>query len=109
MAYIAGLGIVGLLFLALHYFTELTTSQKTIISAVFLGVILSAVAFNSYGYSQRETMLNAVLKFKQNKTIKCDSVDVNASNYTLSVGTYTFIGKKNTPNYGKMISASTCQ
>jgi hypothetical protein len=48
MAYIAGLVIVGFFFLALHYFTELTKSQKTMITVVILVVVLSAVAFNAY-------------------------------------------------------------
>lgn len=109
MAYIAGLVIVGLLFLSLHYFTELTKSQKLTISAIVLAVILSAVAFNAYSSSQRDKMLNVVLKFKQSKTVECNGIDVNNSDYTLSVGTYTFIGKKNTPHYGQMISASSCE
>ncbi len=109
MAYIAGLVIVGLLFLSLHYFTELTKSQKLTISIVVLAVILSAVAFNTYSSSQRDKMLNVVVKFKQSKTVKCNGVDVNNSDYTLSVGTYTFIGKENTPHYGQMISASSCE
>lgn len=109
MAYIAGLVIVGLLFLSLHYFTELNKSQKLMISATVLAIILSAVTFNAYSSSQRDTMLNVVLKFKQSKTVSCNGVDVNNSNYTLSTGTYTFIGKENTPNYGQMISASSCE
>ncbi len=109
MAYIAGLVIVGLFFLALHYFTELTNHQKTMITAVILLVVLSAIAFNAYSNAQRDKMLDIVMKFKQNKTVKCNSIDVNSENYTISIGTYTFIGKENTPNYGQMISASSCE
>jgi len=109
VAYIAGLVIVGLLFLALHYFTELTKHQKIIITVVMLSIIFSAIAFNAYSSSQRDKMMNVVTRFKQNKTVKCDGTEVNSSNYTLSIGTYTFIGKKNTPNYGQMISASSCE
>jgi len=109
MAYIAGLVIAGLFFLALHYFTELTKHQKIIVTATVLGVILAAIAFNAYSTSQREKMLNVVMKFKQNKTVKCGDIDVNSSSYTISIGTYTFIGKKDTSNYGQMISASTCE
>ena len=109
MAYIAGLVIVGFFFLSLHYFTELTKSQKITISAIVLAIILSAIAYNAYSTSQRDKMLNVVLKFKQSKTVSCNGVDVNNSDYTLSTGTYTFIGKKNTPNYGQMISASSCE
>jgi len=109
MAYIAGLVIAGLFFLSLHYFTELSKSQKLMISAIVLAVILGAIAFNAYSSSQRDKMLNVVVKFKQSKTVACNGVDVNNSDYTLSVGTYTFIGKKNTPHYGQMISASSCE
>ncbi len=109
MAYIAGLVIVGFFFLSLHYFTELTKSQKAIVTAIVLVIVLGAIAFNAYSTAQREKMLNVVLKFKQSKTVHCNGVDVNNSNYTLSTGTYTFIGKKNTPNYAQMISASSCE
>ena len=109
MAYLAGLVIAGIFFLALHYFTELNKSQKLIISASVLSVILSAVAYNKYTSSQREEMMHAVLKFNQGKTIQCNDTDVNSTHYTLSIGTYTFIGKKGSPHYAEMVSASTCQ
>ena len=109
MAYILGLVIVGLFFLAIKYFTELTKKQEIIVSIIVLAIVFGAIAFNSYSTMQRDSMLNAVLKFKQSKTINCNGIDVNNSNYTLSVGTYTFIGKEKTPNYGQMVSASTCE
>ena len=109
MAYIGGLIIVGLFFLALHYFTELTKNQKIIISASLLGIILSAILYNNYMAQEQEKMLNIVTAFNQGKTVKCNGVDVNAKKYTLSIGTYTFIGKENTPIYGQMISASSCE
>ncbi|MCD6172218.1 MAG: hypothetical protein J7J96_00330 [Sulfurimonas sp.] len=109
MAYLAGIIVVSFFFLALHYFTELTSQQKLIISSVILAIILSAIGYNTYTSSQRDKMMNIVIKFKQNKTIICNGIDVNNSNYTLSVGTYTFIGKENTPNYGQMISVSSCE
>jgi hypothetical protein len=49
------------------------------------------------------------MKFQQNGTIKCSGVDVNSSIFSLSIGTYTFIGKKETPFYGQMISVSSCE
>ena len=78
------------------------------VTSTVLVIILSAISYNTYSSSQREDMLNAVRDFKQNKTIKCDGFDVNNTNFTLSIGTYTFIGKKDTPYYEQMISASKC-
>ena len=109
MAYILGLVVVGLFFLAIKYFTQLSKKQELIVAVIVLSIIFGAIAFNSYSSSQRDQMSNVVLKFKQDKTVHCDGVDVNNSNYTLSVGTYTFIGRKNTPNYAQMISVSTCE
>ena len=109
MAYIAGIVVVGFFFLALHYFTELTKSQKGIITAIILAVVLGAIAFNAYTESQRDQMMSVVTKYKQGKTVKCGINDVNNSDYSLSIGTYTFIGKENTANYGQMISVSNCE
>jgi hypothetical protein len=109
MAYLVGIVVVGLLFLTLHYFTEVTSKQKIITTTVVSAVILSAIAFNRYNDAKSQKMLDIVLKFNQNSTIKCDGVDLNSTNFTLSVGTYTFIGKKDTPFYGQMISASKCE
>ncbi len=58
---------------------------------------------------EQEKMLNIVTAFNQGKTVHCNGVAVNAKNYTLSIGTYTFIGKEKTPIYGQMISASSCE
>ncbi|PHS58289.1 MAG: hypothetical protein COB17_03450 [Sulfurimonas sp.] len=109
MAYLAGLIIVAIFFIVLQYFTELTKIQKFIVSAVILSIILSAIAYNKNNTSNRENMLNVVTKYKQNKSVKCNGTEVNNTNYTLSIGTYTFIGKENTENYGKMISVSNCE
>ena len=109
MAYILGLIVVGLLFVTLHYFTELDHKQKTVTSGIVLAIILSAIAFNSYSDAQRDNMMAVVTKFNQGKNVSCNGVDVNSSLFDLSTGTYTFIGKEKTPNYGQMISASSCK
>ncbi len=109
MAYLAGIIVVALFFLALHYFTELTHKQKALISVAVLSIIFLAIAFNKYSDAKSQKVLDAVMKFQQNGTIKCGGVDVNSTNFSLSVGTYTFIGKKETPFFGQMISASTCE
>ena len=109
MAYIFGLLAVWFLFLALHYFTELTKTQKIAITALIFIVIAGAITFNTYNTAKSDKMMRVITKFKQNKTISCNGVDVNNSFFTLSIGTFTFIGKVNTPNYTQMISASNCE
>ena len=109
MGYIYGLIVSGLFFLAMHYFTELTKSQKAVATLVILTIISAAVAYNHQKKQEEKKMLDIVTRYKQGKTIMCEGREVNSSTYSLSVGTYTFIGKKNTPHYAEMVSASTCR
>ena len=109
MGYIFGLVIVAIFFAVLHYYTELSKSQKIGVTAIVTAVIMFAVAFNSYSDAQNQKLLAITTKFQQNKTVKCEGIDVNSTNFTLSVGTFTFIGKKETPYYGRMINASACE
>jgi hypothetical protein len=74
-----------------------------------LAIILSAIAYNKYSSMQQEAMLEVVLNYNQGKTVKCEGIDVNKDNFTLSIGTYTFIGKKGTKHYARMINASECK
>jgi len=109
MSYILGVVAVGVLFLLLHNMTELDKSQKSTAVVVLLGVIFSMYLFNIYSDSQREKVLNIVLKYKQGKALTCKGIDVNKTNFSYSVGTQTFIGLKDTPHYGRLISANECQ
>jgi len=109
VAYIISLVVLALIFLAMHYFTELAKLHKITITSLLFVVIYSAIAYNTYSSEQSKKLLNTITKFKQGKTLKCFNKDVNQTHYSLSVGTYTFIGKKETPYYGEMISASECQ
>ncbi len=109
MAYTIGLIIVALFFLSMHYFTELDKKQKTLTTIILLVVILSAIAYNNYTSAQRDAMLAVVTAYQQGKSVECKGIKVNAKLYDLSTGTYTFIGKKNTPNYEQMISVSSCK
>ncbi len=109
MGYITAIAIVLILFMLMHYFTELTHTQKITITATLLGFILFAWGYNLYKAKEREKMYDIVIKYKQGKTIHCGKYDVNATNFSLSTGTYTFIGKEKTPYYAVMISAYDCE
>jgi len=109
VGYITAIAIVLILFMLMHYFTELTHTQKITITATLLGFILFAWGYNLYKAKEREKMYDIVIKYKQGKTIHCGKYDVNATNFSLSTGTYTFIGKEKTPYYAVMISAYDCE
>ena len=93
----------------MHYFTELNMQQKLTIALILLGGITGAILYNNYTHAQQEKLLDIQTRYEQGKTIHCQGVDVNQSTHSLSIGTFTFIGKENTPYYAQMISASTCQ
>ena len=109
MTFIVGLILLGFFILAMNYFTEFNNTKKISIIITILSVMAIAVMFNEYSNQKNQKMLDATLKFKQGKTIKCNGKDINSTNYTLSIGTYTFIGRQNTPNFDEMVSASSCE
>ena len=109
MAYIYGIIIIGLFFAALNYFTDLTHTQKWWVITTVLAILSVAVMFNTYSEQQSDKTRDIAMRFNQNKIIECQENNVSNKNYTLSIGTYTFIGKENTTNAGQMISASDCE
>ena len=110
MAYIISFFALAALFVIMHYFTELSRNHKISITLVLFVLIYSAIAYNTYQNEQSQKLLSVVTKYNQGKTLHCkNNREVNLSTYSLSVGTYTFIGKENTPHYAEMIDASTCQ
>ncbi|MDD5156685.1 hypothetical protein [Sulfurimonas sp.] len=109
MGYLIATLAIGLFFLILHNFTELNLKQKLIATLVVFLVILSALFYNNQSNAQSQKTLDVITKFKQGKSIKCQDKEVNNTNYSLSVGTYTFIGKNKTSAEGLMINVSACE
>jgi len=109
VTYIIGLVVVGLFFLAMRNFTTFNMGQQMSIATVILSIMAVAVMYNEYTQQENQKLLDMTLKYNQGKTIKCNGKDVNSTNYSLSIGTYTFIGRENTANYEEMISASDCE
>ncbi len=109
MGYILGLLVVILFFAAMHYFTELKTSQKVGATLFFVLIIAGAFYYNHYQNTQRKHIIDITLKFEQKKKIVCDGITIDHNNFTESVGTYTFIGKEGSPHAGRMFSFEQCQ
>ena len=109
MGYIYGLILLGLLFIVLHYFTELGFWPK-IAALLFIGVLgLFAYLYDQYADRLQTQISSNVQAFRIGETLKCGNKEINSTNYTLSIGTYTFIGKENTPYDGGMVSVSSCR
>ena len=109
MVYLGGIVIVLLLFLALHYFTELDKKSKLTIVVSFGAVVLFGIAYNYYNDTLRERIMNNEIRYNQGKILTCNSVKVDKKGFSYSVGTQTLIGRKNSPHAGVMIDISQCQ
>jgi hypothetical protein len=109
VAYLFGLIVIALLLVVLHYFTELNAGQKggTVLALALL--IGGAIAYNNYTNAQSAHVRDIELRYNQGETIVCDGVDVNASNFSYSVGTQTFIGKEGSGHYNRMFHANGCR
>ena len=109
MAYILGLVIVGLFFGVMHFFTELNAKQKMIATLLVLSFVMGALFYNSLQSQKAEQVRDVMLRYNQGKNIKCNDLDVTKINFSLSVGTQTFIGRQESTHAGKMVSASECE
>jgi len=109
MAYIYGLLIVFLFFGVMHFFTELTLRQKAVTTLLLLLFISAAIYYNALQDKTAVQLRDAMLRFNQNKSLTCGTLEVNSTNFTLSVGTQTFIGREKSDYAGKMVSASECE
>jgi hypothetical protein len=109
MAYLAGLIVVAVFFMALHYFTELDHKQKAVVTLFAVALVGGAIAYNAYSDAQREKILDIERKYHQGKSLQCDGVEVTNKTFSYSVGTQTFIGNEGTEHYQRMISADRCR
>ena len=109
MGYLLWFGIVVLLFAWMHYFTELGTKQKTLISAVLTLIISSAIAYNIAADRDREKVIRVEQQYRSGETLMCRGTEVNATTFDYSVGTQSFVGLKGTKHYQQNINARECE
>ena len=108
MGYIGAIVVVLVLFLALHYFSELNKQTKLAI-ALFFGVLVAfGVAYNSYSQKEQERIMQNEIRYHQGKTLTCNNTEVSKNTFSYSVGTQTLIGRKNSPHAGVMIDIAQC-
>ena len=109
MGYILWFGIVVLLFAWMHYFTELGTKQKTLISAVLTFIISGAIAYNIAADRDREKVIRVEQQYRSGETLMCRGTEVYATTFDYSVGTQSFVGLKGTKHYQQIINARECE
>ena len=109
MAYILGLVVVLLFFGVMHFFTELNIKQKSTATVLMLIFVAGALFYNTLQNSNADHLRDVMLRYNQGKVLQCGDLNVNKTDFSLSVGTQTFIGIKNGPQAGKMVAASDCE
>jgi len=108
VGYIYTLLIVILFLLVLHYFTEMSNEYKITFGGMMFALIVGAYFYNQSQKEYQEHIYTLVTAYKQGKTLQCKDLNVSQENFSLSIGTYTLIGKKETPHYGVMIDLGEC-
>ncbi|MBD3799530.1 hypothetical protein [Sulfuricurvum sp.] len=109
MGYLLWFGIVVLLFAWMHYFTELGTKQKNLISAVLTLIISGAIAYNIAADRDREKVIRVEQQYRSGETLMCRGIEVNVTTFDYSVGTQSFVGLKETKHYQQIINARECE
>lgn len=109
MAYIFGVVLLLLLFIVLHFFTEISLKQKFTTVLVLGTLVLGAYLFNLNSENRRLHLEGVLLEFMHDNTIACNGMDVNNSLFSYSSGTQTFLGLKESKMSGRLISLDTCQ
>ncbi len=109
MLYLFGILLLILLFVVLHFFTEIPLREKLIVSGLLAAVILGAYLFNQSSEKRRVHLEGVLLNYTHGKTISCNNIDVNNSEFSYSSGTQTFLGKKESQMFGRIISLDQCQ
>lgn len=109
MGYVLWFGIVVLAFVLMHYFTELTGRQKGIISLIAAILVAGAIAYNIKSDRERAHVIAIELQYRHGEKLMCQGVEVNASTFSYSDGTQSFIGNKGTPHYQRIFNARECE
>ena len=108
MGYIGAIVILLLLFLALHYFSELNKRTKIAIASFFGLLVAFGVAYNSYNQKEQERIMQNEIRYNQGKSLTCKDIKVDRDSFSYSVGTQTLIGRKDSPHAGVMIDIAQC-
>lgn len=109
MLYLLWFGIVALVFVLMHFFTELSGKQKGIITLIVTLLVSGAIAYNIQSDRDRTHLIDVELKFQQGKTLVCQGIEVNSTTFDYSVGTQSFVGNRGTKYFQQIINARECQ
>jgi len=109
MSYLYILAVIILLYGGMHFFTEMTHRQKLQVTIILLLIVVAAAAYNAVSDKEQSHVREMILRFNQHETLECGGVQVNDINFTLSVGTQSFIAREGTKHAGRIFDAAGCR
>lgn len=109
MGYALWFGIVVLIFGIMHYFTELNGAQKGGITLIAALLVTGAAAYNIHSDRDRAYVTEIELKYRHGEKIVCGGVEINASEFSYSDGTQSFVGNKGTVHYQQIFNVRECR
>ena len=109
MAYLLWFVIVGLIFVWMHYFTELSGRQKGVISLIVTLIIAGGIGYNAQSNAESRHISEVELKFRKGEVLRCNDINVTNKSFTYSVGTQSFIGNEDSRYPQQIISTQECK
>ena len=86
-------------------------NKKQKLLSLILGV-LTLILIGIYTIKTNENNkfdFEIIAAYNRGENIKCDGIEINNKEFNLSSGTLSFLGKKDTKYYGKVISIDKCR
>lgn len=109
MGYLLWFGIVALAFVLMHFFTELDARRKSVITLALTLIVAGAVAYNIRSDALRAHVTDIELRYRHGQSLHCGDTEVNATNFSYSDGTQSFVGNKGTPFEQQIFSSRECR
>lgn len=109
MKILAILAVIAILAFSIYALANKIKNSKTIAVGLFiiLIAIISILTTNQKAIEVQHTKIMNV--FNIGKTISCNQIDINKTNFNFISGTLVFMGKEKTDFYGQMISLDKCK
>lgn len=109
MSYFYIVAVLALLYGGMHFFTGMTHRQKLQVTGGLLIIVAAAIAYNRMTDRTQAHVREMLLRFNQHDSLECGGVRVNDANFTLSVGTQSFIAHEGTQHAGQIFDAADCR
>ncbi|RDU57452.1 hypothetical protein [Helicobacter sp. MIT 99-5507] len=96
---------VALYFIIKDNFTK---RNKVIVSILIVILLITIGIYTTIQDNNNKKDIELISAFMRGETIKCGDIDINSDKFNFTNPTLSFIGKKDTEFYGKIIFIKQC-